>query len=137
MSFDIALTDDGYDDNVGRYGLSWDPVAGGDVSFDETQAFAVLTSVACRRRQYWANAEHGTDLSLLRTMTRNTPSPTPSQAQAMALAGVAALVEANLIVNPQASAAAIDGPMGARSRLGLNLAWSIPGSTQSITRRLP
>lgn len=135
-SLDIALLDDGYNANVGRYGLSWDAANGGDVAFDNTQAFAVLTSVACKEKGYWANPQHGTKLHELQTLTRNTPSPTPSQAQAMALNGVAPLVQANLIVNPQASTEQLPGPLGARSILGLSLAWSVPGSTQTITRRL-
>lgn len=136
MALDLALTDDGYNQRVGRYGFTKDAVTG-DVAFDETQAFAVMTSVACRRKRYWANVQHGTDIGDLKNVTQLTPSPTPSQAQAQALSGMTPLADAGLITNPQASATLIPGVTGKRSVLSLSVSWNLPGSTQPISRTLP
>jgi phage gp46-like protein len=51
----------------------------GDVSFDDSEAHAVMTSVVERKRSYWADATHGSELFELRNLT----SRTPSQAEAV------------------------------------------------------
>lgn len=100
--------------------------ADGDVSFDDTEAHAVMTSVAERRGSYWADPNHGSNLYTLSNIT----SRAPSLAEALAKDGVAALVRDGVIAGVTATAS-VRAP-GALNTLSLKLAWTLPtGETQS------
>lgn len=131
MPLDLALTDAGYNGKTARYGFSRANNGTGDVLFDNTQAYAVMGSVACKKNRYWADSTHGSDLSNLKTITRFTPSPTPSQAVAMALDALVPLEPGaqNLITaNPTARAKRI--ALNGLAALELAVSWSTPGGQQ-------
>lgn len=137
-TLDLALTDAGFNQKTGRYNFSRANNGKGDVLLDSTQAYAVMGSIACRKNRYWADANHGSDLSKLKNITRFTPSPTPSQAVAMALDALGPLEPgaANLILaNPTASAKVITAASGLNA-LELDVSWNTPGSNPQ-TRRTP
>lgn len=93
----------------------------GDVSFDDTEAHEVVTSVIEKRKTYWANRNHGSDLRTLRNLT----SRTPSQAEQTALASLDEAIAARRIVKVVAQATA-DRPKG---RLLLSLRWTTPSGS--------
>jgi len=95
--------------------------ADGDVSFDDTEAHAVVTTIIEVRKTYWVDANHGTNLSRLRNLTTRTPS----QAEAEALDGLVALEQDNAIVDASAVASA-DRSNG---RLALAVSWTTPSGT--------
>lgn len=129
--FDLALLDSGYNQKTGRYGFSWAAVAGGDVLFDETQAYAVMTAVACQRRGYWVDRTFGGDLSAVRNIGRGTPS----QVESAALDAMTALEAANLIKSPTARAYAIASNLGIQNAMAVDVSWTTPGG-QPVTRRI-
>lgn len=134
MPLDLALTDAGYNGKTARYGFSRANNGTGDVLFDQTQAYAVMTSIACKKNRYWADATHGSDLSDLKSVTRYTPSPTPSQAVAMALDALVPIEPGaqNLITaNPTASARVV--ALNGLAALELDVSWNTPGG-QKQTR---
>ena len=91
----------------------------GDVSFDGTQAHAVMTSVAERRGGWWADQNHGSDLLKFKSLTFNTPS----QAEATVREALKPLEDANMIVIKSVVARARRGLLG---RLGVNVSWTTP-----------
>ena len=100
--------------------------ADGDVSFDDTEAHAVITSVIEHRRSYWVDPNHGSELFTL----KNLSSRTPSQAEAMTIDSVAQLEADSVIVNPQATAAAVRS----LGRLTIDLSWTTPsGAPNTVT----
>jgi phage gp46-like protein len=127
LPLDLALTN--YNARTCRYNFARG--ANGDVAFDQTQAFAVMSSCLCKRNGYWADANFGSDLDTLRNMT----SRTPSQAQAMTADAVQPLVDQKLITGVQvgAVAAASSGAIGASgnpaagNQLDVDLNWATPG----------
>jgi hypothetical protein len=102
----------------------WNFVEGadGDVSFDETEAHAVVTSILEHRKSYWADANHGSDLHTLKSLT----SRTPSQAEAMVREALTQLEQQNRIVVAKI-AAKKDLNTG---RLYVNVAWTTPGKPE-------
>ena len=93
----------------------------GDVSFDDTEAHAVMTSVIEHRGTNPFDTTHGSDLHTLRNMT----SRTPSQATAMALDGLQSLEADNTVVagsTVTAKAKRVDGV----NRLDLDVTWTTP-----------
>ena len=82
-----------------RFNFVKDPVTG-DVSFDETQAHAVMNSVMSQQGRYWADSQHGSKLFELKDIV----AATPSQAEAAVLDGVQSLQQQNLINTPSAVA---------------------------------
>lgn len=93
----------------------------GDVKFDDTEAHEVVTSVIEKRRSYWANRNHGSDLRTLRSLT----SRTPSQAEQTALASLDRAIQAQRITRVVATARA----QRSRGRLLLDLRWTTPGGS--------
>ncbi len=93
----------------------------GDVSFDNTEAHAVITSCCEVRGTYWVDSRHGSNLSLLRSLTERTPS----QAQAETFDALDSLVRDNSIVTPVVDSAA-DLPNG---RLSVDVSWTTPSGT--------
>jgi phage gp46-like protein len=89
----------------------------GDVAFDETEAHAVMTSVIERKRSYWADPTHGSELFDLRNLT----SRTPSQAEAMVLDALSSLEQANAITNIVAVAR-----VQAFGQLAVDVTWNTP-----------
>lgn len=104
---------------TGRFNFVW--TEDNDVSFDDTEAHEVVTSVIEKRRSYWADRNHGSDLRTLRSLTTRTPS----QAEQTALAALDTAIQARRIVRVVAAAAA----QRARGRLRLDLRWSTPGGS--------
>lgn len=132
MPLDLALTDAGYNRRTARYGFSRG--ATGDVLLDATQAYAVMGSVSCEENGYWADSTHGSKLSTLKTVTRNTPSPTPSQAEAYAVDALLPLEQANLIVaNPTAEARVRTAASGIAA-LDVAISWATPGGSQQTQK---
>ena len=122
---DISLDDRARNPATGRYGIFKDPKTG-DVSFDDTEAFAVMSSALCDRGGYYFDFQHGSDLFALRSLT----SRTPSQAEAMVLDAEQPIVNARIIAQPTAAATA-DRRNG---RLRIDLNWTTPtGSRPSTT----
>lgn len=135
-NLDIALTDAGFNQKTGRYNFSRANNGTGDVLLDATQAYAVMGSIACKKNRYWADPNHGSDLSKLKHVTRYTPSPTPSQAVAMALDALTPIGPgaANLIAaNPTASAKVITSSSGLNA-LELDVSWDVPGGNPQTRR---
>jgi len=97
--------------------------ADGDVSFDDTETHAVMTSVIEQKRGYWANREHGTGLRQVKSLTRRTPS----QVEAEALQGMESVRE---IRDDKANAIVERSNVG---RLKLRLSWTAGGIPQSAT----
>lgn len=93
----------------------------GDVSFDNTEAHAVVTSVAERRGSYWADPNHGSELYTLANITARAPS----LAEAFAKSGVQSLVNDGVISGVSATAS-VKTP-GALNNLNIKLAWTTPG----------
>ncbi len=100
--------------------------ADGDVQFDDTEAHAMMTSVIERKKSYWADRSHGSNLYKLRSLT----SRTPSQAVAEALDATQSL-EAAFVVQQIRAEAAID--KRAINRLKLDVSWKNgTGERQSL-----
>ena len=99
--------------------------ADGDVSFDETGAHAVVTSVIERKGTNVFDRTHGSDLWKLRSLT----SRTPSQAEAETLAACQPLEDANEVQQVEAFAEA-DPKAG--NRLKLDVSWK-PGTAERQT----
>lgn len=99
--------------------------ADGDVSFDDTETHAVVTSVVEHEAGYWADPRHGSQLHQLRSLT----SRTPSQAEAIAREALSPMEGAREIVRVKVTATADR----LRGRLRLDLNWSTPGGTQGST----
>lgn len=125
MPLDLALTDAGYNGRTARYGFSRG--ANGDVLLDSTQAYAVMGSIACVKKGWWADSTHGSELATLQTVTRFTPSPTPSQAEAMAVDALLPLEQANLITANPTAEARVRSVAGGLAALDLNVSWATPG----------
>lgn len=117
MALDIALTN--YNEVTERYNFSTDE--SGDVAFDGTQAFAVMSSALCRRGGYWADTTHGSLLATLRNLT----SRTPSQAEAMTLDALAPLQNAPLNLVDAVSVTSSVEPNS--NRLDVDVEWTVPG----------
>lgn len=92
--------------------------ADGDVSFDDTEAHAVITTCCEVKGTYWVDPSHGSRLSLLRSLT----SRTPSQAEAETLDALQSL-EADNSITGVAVVAAADRSNG---RLSLDVSWTTP-----------
>jgi phage gp46-like protein len=89
----------------------------GDVSFDDTEAHAVMTSVIERKRSYWADPSHGSELFDLRNLT----SRTPSQAESMVLDALSSLEQSNAITNVVAVARVLSF-----GQLTVDITWNTP-----------
>lgn len=96
--------------------------ADNDVSFDDTEAHAVMTSVMEDKASCWYDPTHGSDLFLLENLT----SRTPSQAEAMILDALTPL-EAGAIVNPVAEAKAGTLSSTGGGTLNAKVRWTTPG----------
>ena len=94
----------------------------GDVSFDDTEAHAVLTSVIEHRGTYWADARHGSDLHTLKNLT----SRTPSEAEAMVLDGLQPLEDGNVIDKSKTAVAATRARGDGVGRLDIDIGWETP-----------
>lgn len=103
--------------------------ADGDVSFDDTEAHAVMTTVVEDRGTYAIDADHGSDLYKIKSLT----SRTPSQAESVALDALSQLESDHLIVAESTKVSATkrgnalfvdvswESPTGARSRQLISL----------------
>lgn len=121
MSLDLALTN--RDARTGRYNFA--RAANGDVAFDSTQAYAVMTAVECRRNAYWADRTIGSLLFLLRNLT----SKTPSDAEASIQDALLPLVVLHMIAaNPRA--VANPGRGAASNALFADVYWALPSGQQ-------
>ncbi len=98
----------------------------GDLRFDDTQAYAVLTSVICKKDHYRWDGDFGTDFHKI----KQDRSTTGSVMAACARSGGDACRAAGLITEftPQA-----DRLRTGRWRLGLF--WRVPGVDPDRTRR--
>ncbi len=97
----------------------------GDVSFDDTEAHAVLTS-SLEDRDSWAfDPQHGSELSTLRSLTTRTPS----QAESMEQDALDGLVRANVIAPPTVAASGRVDSDGV-ARLNLDVRWTTPGGSE-------
>jgi phage gp46-like protein len=106
--------------------------ADGDVSFDETNAHAVVTSATERRASWWADAEHGSKLREL----RNIRSATPSQAEAATLQSLAGLEANNEIEGVEVKATSERSAGQPTGRLSVDIKWTTPsGESGSATVR--
>lgn len=114
---DIALGN--RSESTGRFNFV--RAANGDVSFDETQAHAVMTNCLERRNGYWANPNHGSLIWQLQSLT----SRTPSQAQAMVLDALQFLEANGAITNVKVQATAAKNPIGG-GLLGVTVSWTTP-----------
>ncbi len=119
MPLDIALTN--YNQQNGRYNFALDPVSG-DVMFDETQAYPVMTAVMCTRYAYWAARLLG---SLLFTV-KNLTSRTPSQATAAINDALQALQPD--LIKPGPVVQAVPGP--GRFQLSADVWWTTPAGVR-------
>lgn len=96
----------------------------GDISFDDTEAHAVVTSALEHRNGYWADPTHGGSLHSLRSLT----SRTPSQAEAFVKDSLDALVQAgdisinNVVANANISSSGV-------ATLQVDLTWATPDGT--------
>lgn len=121
MALDITLGNRNNSNGCFNFVLGAD----GDVSFDETGAHGVVTSVLEHKNSYPFDRTHGTKLYLFRSLT----SRTPSQAEAEALDGMKPMEDADEIQNSDALAAADSRALG---RLLLDVSWkSGAGEQQS------
>lgn len=93
--------------------------ADGDVSFDDTEAHAVVGSALEFQGAWWADPEHGSTLAQLRNLTARTPS----QADASLRAAEAPLEAAGAITGLQVQVEQ-DRRYG---RLLVDLAWTTAG----------
>lgn len=99
--------------------------ADGDVSFDDTEAHAVMTSSIEHKGSYWLDRNHGSDLFTLKSLT----SRTPSQATAFVLDGLNTLVQTAVIDAPTVSAKTTTQDNGL-GQLKIDLTWSTPSGVQ-------
>lgn len=99
--------------------------ADGDVSFDDTEAHAVMTSIIEHRGTYWADANHGSDLYLL----KNLSSRTPSQAEAMTHEGLQPLEDAKTI-DESGTVVAATTARGLVGRLDVDVSWATPAGAR-------
>lgn len=99
--------------------------ADGDVSFDDTEAHAVMTSIIEHQGSYWADANHGSKLYTL----KNVSSRTPSQAEAMVHDGLQSLEDAKTI---DAAATVVNATTvrGAVGRLDIDVSWATPAGAR-------
>lgn len=103
--------------------------ANGDVSFDDTQAHAVLTSSIERRGSYADDITHGSLLFQLQNLT----SRTPSQSEAMVLDALQFLERSGQILNVTVTSKGTSTSIGG-GKLGIDVSWTIPGGrTGSVT----
>ena len=93
----------------------------GDVSFDDTEAHAVITSVCEKKGTYWFDSTHGSNLANLRSLT----SRTPSQAEAETLDSTDSLIRDKSVATVSATAAAIRSS----GRLALEVSWTTPSGS--------
>lgn len=114
MSLDIAMTN--RSQLTGRFNFA--RTATGDVAFDETQAHAVITSVAEDLNGYWADPNHGSNIGKLKSLT----ALTPSQAEASTLDSLSTLESQQLITKVTATATA----QRDHNRLTTKVGWSTP-----------
>ncbi len=124
MPLDLALTN--YNQRTGRYNLARANNGAGDVAFDQTQAYAAHTSVACQRNGWWADRNLGSDLYLLKSATQRTPSI----AEAMVLAALARLTQLRLISASPTAQARLDKSTGI-NRLLIDFRWRTPAGISS------
>lgn len=110
---------------TGRFNFVKDPLTG-DVSFDDTEAHAVMTSAMEDLQGYWADSTHGNEVHEL----ENLSARTPSQARAMTLASLDPLARQNRITNVDVEAERNTETNGL-GRLDVNLRWTTPGGSNS------
>ena len=123
MPLDIALLQQGYNQRIGRYGFSVASGPGGDVMFDSTQAYAVMTAVACDKG-WWADRTLGSNLGLIKNLT----SRTPSIAEAEALDALRPLEQLNQISSGSTATASKAFNSSGLNTLGVDLSWTTPGN---------
>lgn len=100
--------------------------ADGDVSFDETRAHEVVTSVTETHGSWIHDETHGSKLRSLRKLS----TATPSQADAMTLESLQTLEEDNEVVEPEANSVA-EVVRGQRTgRLSIRVRWKTPSGEQ-------
>jgi phage gp46-like protein len=117
MPKDLALTN--FNVHTARYNFARG--ADGDVAFDESQAFPVMSSAICRKNGYWADRDHGSELFKLRNLT----SATPSEAEAMVLDAELPLEKAQLVTNVRVDATSARTVSG--NQLAVDVFWDTPG----------
>ncbi len=126
MSLDLALTN--YNAQTKRYGFARGPAAtGGDVVFDELQAYPVMTAAMCTRFAYWAARLLGSTLFTL----QNLASGTPSQAVAVVQEALEALVQLNLIKARPSVSAQASRQFG---QLLADITWTTPDGQRANRR---
>ncbi len=105
---------------TGRYNFVTSEIDG-DVSFDDTEAHAVMTSIIEHRDSYAFDTNHGSKLYTL----RNATSRTPSQAEAMTLDGLQSLQDDNTISAGTRVSASMSRRDGI-NRLDVEVNWTTP-----------
>jgi hypothetical protein len=124
MGLDITL---GNRDAVsGRFNFVADET--GDISFDETETHAVMTSCMEDKAGYWVDSSHGSDLATLKNMGRKTPS----QAEAMLLDALAPLERDNSIVGVSVSVTSSTVTSTGGGRLDAQIKWSTPNGLSPV-----
>lgn len=107
-------------DASGRFNFVKD--ATGDVSFDVTQAHAVMTAAMERRGGYWAAPNQGSELSKIQSITTRTPS----QSQAAVLDALTTLERNQVITNVAVTSTVSRNKIGGGA-LGITISWTTPG----------
>jgi len=113
------------DANSGRFNFVWTDGPDSDVSFDDTEAHAVVTSAIEEKGTAWWDENHGSDLRKMRNIT----SRTPSEAEATVLAAEQPLEQDGSILNVKATAT-----REGLNRLDVEVSWTTPsGAPQGET----
>lgn len=123
MISDLDITIGARSEATGRFNFVRG--ADGDVSFDGTQAHAVVTSATEALGSWWANPDHGCQLRQLRSIT----STTPSQAESMTFASLDSLERDGSIVNVTVEASVSRAPGQPIGRLKRRIRWSTPSGS--------
>ena len=113
---------------TGRFNFVKDPITG-DVSFDETQAHALMTTVAEQKGSWWANPDHGSELYKLTNIT----SKTATQATAAAADAVEHRLQKPGLIGDFEVDADIDTSTGI-GILALDVTWTLPNGQQRTQR---
>ena len=114
---------------TGRYNFVLDETTN-DISFDDTEAHAVVTSIIEAEGSWWADRRHGSKLRTLRNLT----SRTPSQATAIALEALAPLEAANAIAGVRGTAPAVRAQGQLTGRLEEHTEWTTPTGEKRTER---
>ncbi len=101
----------------------------GDVSFDNTEAHAVMTSAIEELGSWWADPSHGSEAHTVRNLTGRAPS----QVEAMTFASLQTLENSGVISDVLVAAKPSTGSNGI-GRLETVIGWTAPdGEKNTLT----